>query len=471
MPAYSANQSIEGAIFRTHYPSKNFSALGGYEEILEEVSYLVDYLKGSPAYANLGISAPKGVIISGPSGVGKTLLAEAIAGQAGVPFIVINAAELQSSCDRNPECNLADMFEQAKAMAPCVVCLDDVEAIARNSEEIRPCNPLQFQLLNLLANEHLGIVVLATTEDVEVLNPAIMRPGRFDRHINLELPTRQERKKIFQKLLQGKPMAEDVSLDDICMLTWRFSGAELIALINEAGLAAIKEKCEVLHARHFDWALMQMIEGSVKTNFQDSAARRLTAAHESGHAIVGHLLGRKIYKISVLPAQSSWGRTIYIPPEAHSYTKEDMANQICVGLAGRAAEILMDTPAMGCADDFRKAKAIAKDMIHKEAMGKTMLGQEDEVEEILQAQLARAIQILKENYVAWEQLREALVLQGQVTRPEFLKIVTSKPSLKDVRRQILRAAIRQAKQWIELPALEGRKFKVFFDFIGDLGWI
>ena len=415
---------------RVSSPSKNFSSIGGYNEEIEQISYVVDYLKSPELYTQAGIAAPKGLIISGPSGIGKSLFAEAIAGQAGVSLLSVNAGELQTSFGGPPEAKILSIFEHAKTLSPCVLSLDGIENIAKRSND--NSGPLYSLLLTLLENDHPGVVVIATTEDVEQLNQAIVRPGRFDRHIILNYPRQPERVEILNVLLQGKQISQDVSLEDLSATAIGMSGAELASLVNDACHAAIKEGLGVLNSRHLESALMLQTEGVVRASTQDIEDLRLTAAHESGHAIVGHLVGRKVYKISVLPTQSSWGRTIYIPREGHSSSKDELVDFICIGLAGRAAEILMNTPAVGCADDLRKVKNIAKDMIHKEAMGKTILGQESEVEEILQTQLDRAIKLLEDNRFAWEGLRDTLVDNGHVLRPEFLDIMQKQDANKNI---------------------------------------
>lgn len=428
----TSHTSTAGRPFPTIHSDKDLYMLGGYRAEVEQLADLVRYVQNPENFLASGVAAPKGVILSGPPGVGKSFLAEAIAGHAGVPLIMVGSGELESSIVSGQELRLKSLFEQAEQMAPCVICLDEFEAIASkrmheeaaNQGHMPRVNSAINQLLTLLAREHPGVVVIATTNHYDSLDPAIVRPGRFDRHIPLSLPDKNDRKLIFDKYVEHKKLADDVSLDDLASLTAGFSGAKIAALVNEAVRAADKDHSDRIYMSHFDRAWMSLCEGIVAENHQDAESKLLLSAHESGHALVGHLLGRRIYKVSLLPSGGSLGRTMFTLPESYqNITKDDLGDEICMVLAGRAAEIIMQAPSVGSSSDLRRAKSIANEMLYQEAMGESILGSSGEVEQILQFQMARAIRILEENRATWEHLRDSLVEQDEVLRPDFLKLV------------------------------------------------
>lgn len=416
-------------------PNFDLEHVGGNTEILNSLSDIVEYLIDPKKFTDSGLQAPRGVILSGPPGVGKTMIAEAIAGHSGVPIIMISGPEIEASLVGVAENNLRQLFEVAKQNAPCVLCIDEIDsmapkrfATAKTSTELY-VNSKVDQLLSLLSQQHPGLIVIGTTNNYESLDPAIVRPGRFDKHIYVPLPDYESRLKIIEKYTQNKTLAANVSIKELASLSLGFSGAKIESWINQAAILASKNNDKEIKLSYLDRA-KTILEHGTQHQVQTNVAKKMnTAKHEAGHAIVGYHLGFNLYKISTLQSNDGYGYNDFMINEQEStHTRTDALNRICMLLAGRAAENLFMEPQFGNHSDFNKAKKIASTMVNAEGMGSTISGinASDEVELILQAQMERAKTILLQHKKQYDHVVTALMEHNELYRDEFLSVIAGK---------------------------------------------
>lgn len=440
--------------FKPTYPTKDLSSLAGYEEVFDRVADIVSYLQDPAEYTKGGASAPKGIILSGPPGVGKTHLAEAVAGHAGVSFILVSAAEFQKPYVGQTEELLRNLFKTAAESAPCVICIDEIESIASrridsesNAVHAHYINAAVNQLLSLLSQDRPGVVVIATTNKYETLDEAVVRPGRFDRNIVVPLPNLKERKQILELHAKNKTLIPKLSLADVAALTSGFSGAQLSSLINEAAVCATREKSPQITEQHLDSALSLLQYGVARPNNSSREEKVFTAAHEAGHALVGHLLNSNLYKVSVCQHGDNLGFTSWIEQDSVSVSEQELLNRICRALAGRAAEeLLFGTRRTGNSHDIKWAKHLANMMVKEEGMGNTILGSEGDVDTILQNQLARAKKLLMENQAVLLRIRDTLVDHDELLRSDFLKVIAGEKIAKRAPKPALLPLPKKAPQ-------------------------
>lgn len=420
--------------------------VGGNEEILKSLSDLVEYLSDPDSFK--GLNAPKGVILSGPPGVGKTFMAEAIAGHAGVKLFQVSASALQATMVGGTEKNLRDLFEQVRKATPCVLCLDEIDALGQKrfdsphqgSEQC--ANSVVDQLLTLLTDKNEGFVIVATTNNFETLDPALVRAGRFDRHIVVPKPDLASRIKILEKLtskLVDKVKTErqldvnaslldpSLSIEYLARECEGYSGAELAALVNEAGLNAARKPSFVIDIGDFDQAKNLVKNGVIGHPIYDAKQKERTATHEAAHAIVGHVLQRKLLKISILQYGSKLGGTDILPCDSIYPTQQELLDEICIALAGRAGEMITKNVQCGNNSDIKKAKEIALKMI-QEGMGDTLIGDMNPygAENILQKELKRATEILEKNKDDWEKIIQALIKNDMLLEKNFIDVLAGK---------------------------------------------
>lgn len=417
-------------------PRTDLEQIGCNRAVLDSLSDIVLYLQDPEAFTKSGITAPKGVILSGPPGVGKTMMAEAIAGQAGVPIIMISGPEIESPYVGVSQINLRNLFDAAKKNAPCVLCVDEIDAIATkrfssiDNSHAHAINSKVNQLLSLLSKENTGVIVIGTTNNYQLLDSAIVRPGRFDKHIYLPLPDFNDRVTILKIHTQSKKLDHSISLSNLSKLSAGFSGAKIAAWVNEAALYASREKSNVITALCFDKARTRLQNGVSSLPQTDINQLENTAIHELGHALVGHHLGLKIYIVSTFMNDQSVGTTEFLnDKETHNHTKQQFLNKICIALAGRAAELSRGFEQSGNTKDLDRAKEIAIHMVKEEGMGTSLIGRNylTDAEIILEQQLIRAKNILQSYKKEFDLLTRILVERGELMGEEFLDVLSGKP--------------------------------------------
>ena len=365
-----------------------FADVAGVDEAKDELTEIVDFLKSSERYTEIGARIPKGVLLVGPPGTGKTLLSKAVAGEAGVPFFIISGSEFVELFVGAGAARVRDLFEQAKKNAPCIIFIDELDAIGKSrsgSMGVVGGNDEREQTLNQLLTEMDGfaskdkpVIVLAATNQPEVLDAALLRPGRFDRQVLVDRPDLPGRKTILEIYAKKVKLAEGVDLDRIAQATSGFAGADLANLVNEAALLAARAKRTKVEQQDLGEAIERVVAGLEKKSrvLQDDE-KKVVAYHEVGHAIVGHLMpgGSKVAKISIVPrGMSALGYTLQLPTEERFLnSREELQGQIATLLGGRSAEeVVFGKVTTGASNDLQRATDIAEQMVGTYGMSDTL---------------------------------------------------------------------------------------------------
>ena len=371
----------------TDDPAKRvtFANVAGLKEEKEELEEIVDFLRAPKKYTRLGARIPKGVLLVGPPGTGKTLLAKAIAGEAGVPFFSISGSDFVEMFVGVGASRVRDLFEEAKKNAPCIVFIDEIDAVARrrgtgmgggHDEREQTLNQMLVEMDGFGVNE--GIIVMAATNRVDILDPAIMRPGRFDRKVHVGRPDVGGREEILSVHAKNKPLGDDVDLKQIAQTTAGFTGADLENLLNEAAIIAAKEDRAYITQTDIKKAFVKVgIGAEKKSRVISEKEKRITAFHESGHAILFHLLPEvgPVYSVSIIPTGAgAAGYTMPLPERDDMFnTKGKMLQDIIVSLGGRVAEeLVFDDITTGASQDIKQATRMAKDMVTKYGMSENI---------------------------------------------------------------------------------------------------
>ena len=435
--------------------------VAGLKEEKEELEEIVDFLKAPRKYTQLGARIPKGVLLEGPPGTGKTLLAKAVAGEAGVPFFSISGSDFVEMFVGVGASRVRDLFQDAKKNAPCIVFIDEIDAVARrrgsglgggHDEREQTLNQLLVEMDGFGVNE--GIIVMAATNRKDILDPAILRPGRFDRDVIVGRPDVGGREEILKVHARNKPLGDDVDLKQIAQTTAGFSGADLENLLNEAAILAAKENRVFIQQSDIRHAFVKVgIGPEKKSRIVSEKERRITAYHEAGHAILFHVLPDvgPVYSVSIIPTGGAGGYTMPLPEKDDMFnTKGHMLQEITVSLGGRVAEEeIFDDITTGASQDIRQATAIAKSMITKFGMserlglinydndsdevfigrdfGHTSRGYgekvagtiDEEVKRIIDECYAQARSIIQEYHPVLEKCAELLLEKEKITRSEF----------------------------------------------------
>ena len=438
-----------------------FADVAGLKEEKEELEEIVDFLKAPRKYTQLGARIPKGVLLEGPPGTGKTLLAKAVAGEAGVPFFSISGSDFVEMFVGVGASRVRDLFQDAKKNAPCIVFIDEIDAVARrrgsglgggHDEREQTLNQLLVEMDGFGVNE--GIIVMAATNRKDILDPAILRPGRFDRDVIVGRPDVGGREEILKVHARNKPLGDDVDLKQIAQTTAGFSGADLENLLNEAAILAAKENRVFIQQSDIRHAFVKVgIGPEKKSRIVSEKERRITAYHEAGHAILFHVLPDvgPVYSVSIIPTGGAGGYTMPLPEKDDMFNKKGhMLQEITVSLGGRVAEEeIFDDITTGASQDIKQATAIAKSMITKFGMseklglinydndsdevfigrdfGHTSRGYgekiagtiDEEVKRIIDECYAQARSIIQEYHPVLEKCAELLLEKEKITRSEF----------------------------------------------------
>ena len=439
-----------------------FSQVAGLQEEKEDLEEIVDFLKAPKKYIQVGARIPKGVLLVGPPGTGKTLLAKAVAGEAGVPFFTISGSDFVEMFVGVGASRVRDLFEEAKKNAPCIIFIDEIDAVARkrgtgmgggHDEREQTLNQLLVEMDGFGVNE--GIIVMSATNRVDILDPAILRPGRFDRKVMVGRPDVKGREEILRVHAKGKPLGDDVDLLQIAQTTAGFTGADLENLLNEAAINAAKEDRVYVKQNDIRKAFVKVgIGAEKKSRIISEKEKKITAYHEAGHAILFHVLPDvgPVYSVSIIPTGTgAAGYTMPLPEKDEMFnTKGKMLQDITVSLGGRIAEeIIFDDITTGASQDIKQATAMAKSMVTKFGMsealglinydndsdevfvgrdfahtsrgyGEEVAGQIDrEVKRIIDECYAKAKAIIEEHQSVLHACADALLEKEKITREEF----------------------------------------------------
>ena len=362
-----------------------FANVAGLSEEKEELEEIVDFLKSPKKYIQVGARIPKGVLLVGPPGTGKTLLAKAVAGEAGVPFFTISGSDFVEMFVGVGASRVRDLFEDAKKNAPCIIFIDEIDAVARrrgtglgggHDEREQTLNQLLVEMDGFGVNE--GIIIMAATNRVDILDPAILRPGRFDRKVSVGRPDVKGRREILDVHAKGKPLGDDVDLDQIAQTTAGFTGADLENLLNESAILAAKEGRVYIQQKDIQRSFVKVgIGAEKKSKVVSEKEKKITAYHEAGHAILFHVLPDvgPVYSVSIIPTgMGAAGYTMPLPEKDEMFnTRGKMLQEITVSLGGRVAEeLVFDDITTGASQDIKQATALAKSMVTKFGMSEEL---------------------------------------------------------------------------------------------------
>ncbi len=440
-----------------------FKDVAGLTEEKEEVQELIDFLKNPKKFQSMGARIPKGILLVGPPGTGKTLLAKAVAGEAKVPFYYISGSDFVELFVGIGASRVRDMFKQAKMNAPCLIFIDEIDAVGRqrgaglgggHDEREQTLNQLLTEMDGFGANE--GIIIIAATNRPDVLDPALLRPGRFDRQVTVSLPDRQARKEILTVHAKNKVLDKSVTLDNLAKRTPGFSGADLENLLNEAALLTVRRNKKAITMAEIDEATDRVLMGPAKvTRKYTEKEKKLVAYHEAGHAVLGLKLdgANEVQKITIIPRGHAGGYTMMTPKDdTFNYTKKELLDSICGLLGGRVAEeITFNEITTGAHDDFKKATNIARKMVTEYGMSSlgpmmldeptenTFLGRDynknknfsdivaheidEEMRSIINSCYEKSKKILKENQKLLKLIAETLLEEETITKEQIDSLV------------------------------------------------
>ena len=462
-----------------------FKDVAGQDEAKESLEEIVSFLKHPDKYTEIGARCPRGALLVGPPGTGKTLLAKAVAGEAGVPFFQIAGSEFVEMFVGRGAAKVRDLFKQANEEAPCIVFIDEIDAVGKrrdtslnsNDEREQTLNQLLVEMDGFASNE--GVIVLAATNRADILDPALLRPGRFDRQIYVGLPDIKGREEILRVHARNKPLAEDVDLHTVAQATVGFTGADLENLLNEAALLSAREhrpyiRMDVLHE-----AMLKVIAGpEKKSRVVPMDARRLTAYHEAGHAVVIHALKSQdpVHQITIIPRGPAGGMTISLPEEDRMYqSRTELQERICTCLGGRVAEeLVLGDISTGASNDLQTATAIARSMVTKYGMsdrlgaisydsdqevfiGRSMTQArayseevagliDEEIKALLDHAYARCREILSQNRQALDRTAEYLLEFETMSAEDFALVFDDPAALEQRKEEERKHRLRKAEE-------------------------
>lgn len=445
-----------------------FSDVAGADEEKAELEEIVEFLKYPKKFIDLGARIPRGVLLVGPPGTGKTLLAKAVSGEAGVPFFSISGSDFVEMFVGVGASRVRDLFEQAKKNSPCIVFIDEIDAVGRqrgaglgggHDEREQTLNQLLVEMDGF--GENAGVIILAATNRPDILDPALLRPGRFDRQVVVGVPDVAGREAILKVHAKGKPLGEDVDLSVIAKTTAGFTGADLENLMNEAALLAARDNQPRIHRNHVEDAMMKVVVGTEKKSRKITPhENKLTAFHEAGHAVITRLLPSqdKVHEVSIIPRGMAGGYTMHLPTEDKWYrSRMEMIDEIVVLLGGRVAEaVALDDISTGASNDIERATEIARKMVtqygmsdklgpinyggsaHEVFIGKDLAQSknyseevaaqiDEEVREIVHSCYEKCEKLLREHYDTLSRVANALIVREKISGEEFERLFEGAP--------------------------------------------
>ena len=438
-----------------------FSDVAGNEAAKQDLSEIVDFLKKPKKYESLGAKIPRGVLLAGDPGTGKTLMARAVAGEAGVPFFSISGSEFAEMFVGVGASRVRDLFNKAKKNAPSIIFIDEIDAVAHKRDARGGAGREDEQTLNQILVEmdgfdnDTGVIVMAATNRVDMLDKALLRPGRFDRHVNVTLPERKDRVDILKVHFKNKPLADTVDLDALAAKTAGSSGADLANIANEAAITAARGGRKQITNDDITEAFERVALGPErKSKVMNETERKITAYHEAGHAVVGHVLpdSDPVHKVTIIPRGHTGGVTWFLPPEDRSYKNiYELKDVLARAMGGRIAEKIVfgnDSITTGASSDLKHVSEIARDMVTEEGMGKQLRNQvfntsevnffgdraktysektaeliDSEIENLTKEAAMRAESVLKANQKQLDALAEALLDKESLEEKEVEKIL------------------------------------------------
>jgi cell division protease FtsH len=445
-------------------PKIGFKDVAGVDEAVEELGEIKEFLENPKKFQALGARIPKGVLLYGPPGTGKTLLARAVAGEAGVPFFSISGSDFVEMFVGVGASRVRDLFEQAKQAAPCIVFMDEIDAVGRHrgaghggghDEREQTLNQLLVEMDGFEMKDN--IILIAATNRPDILDPALLRPGRFDRQIVVDRPDRLGRRKILEVHTKGKPLAPEIDLDTLASGTPGFTGADLANLVNEAALLAARRGKKIIEQEELEEGIMRVIAGpEKKARLLSEHERKITAYHEMGHALVGHFLEHTdpVHKITIVSRGQALGLTISLPTEdRYLTTRTALMHQMSMTLGGRAAEeIVFHEVTTGAANDLEKVTSTSKSMIMRfgmsEKLGPRVLGHsndqpflgrdygaqadyseeiareiDDEIRRVIEEAHELALSVLREHMEQLHRISQILIERETIDRDQFERLL------------------------------------------------
>jgi cell division protease FtsH len=447
--------------YTTERPRTGFADIAGYDGVKAEITEVVDFLKKPDRFAAIGARIPKGVLLVGPPGTGKTLIARAVAGEAGVPFMSVTGSDFMEMFVGVGASRVRDLFQTARKMGRAIIFIDEIDSIGRkrgaglgggHDEREQTLNQMLSEMDGFEATE--GIVMMAATNRPDILDPALLRPGRFDRQIVVPLPEVSERLAILEVHCKDKRVGEDVNLETMARGTPGMSGADLANLVNEAALHAVRRGSDAIHAEDFEAARDRVLMGQRRDSVaMNDAEKEMTAYHEGGHALLAAVLPHSdtLHKVTILPTGMALGVTQTLPEERHSYRQDYIEDTLCMTLGGRIAEdIVYGVLSTGASNDLQRATEMARKMVREWGMssrvgpmawgsqGQVFLGEDlmhtreysdetarvidEEVERILREQEDRARQVLTDYRAALDLIAKALLEEETISGAQVIDL-------------------------------------------------
>ena len=469
-----------------------FEDVAGADEVKEELQEVVEFLKFPKKFNELGAKIPKGVLLFGPPGTGKTLLARAVAGEAGVPFFSISGSDFVEMFVGVGASRVRDLFEQAKKSAPCIVFIDEIDAVGRqrgagvgggHDEREQTLNQLLVEMDGFNGNE--GIIIIAATNRPDILDPALLRPGRFDRQVVVDVPDVRGREEILKVHVKGKPISNEVELSVLARRTPGFTGADLANLVNEAALLSARRNEKEIRMNALEDSVERVIAGpEKKSRVISEYEKKLVSYHEAGHALVGELLTHTdpLHKVSIIPRGRAGGYTLLLPKEDRNYmTKSQLLDQVTMLLGGRVAEALvLHEISTGASNDLERATGLVRKMITELGMsdelgpltfgqkeGQVFLGRDiardrnyseavayaidKEARRIIDECYHKAQTLLQENMHKLEAIAQALMVKETLEAKEFADLMSQFDQPKDVAQVSEISVNQEAKEAVETP--------------------